>query len=51
MFKKICNCPTRFSAKKTLPNGNVLYAAAYGYRAWPITIHNEKCRHGEGDDI
>jgi len=45
MRKILCSCPVRFSATKTLPNGKVLYARAYGLRCWPFVVHNENCPH------
>jgi hypothetical protein len=40
-----CGCPIAFSAKRTLPNGKVLYASQYGLKCWPITIHSKNCLH------
>lgn len=47
MFTKNCNCPVAFSAKRTLPNGRVLYASQYGKRCWPFVTHTKNCQHRE----
>ena len=45
MVAQKCGCPIAFSAKRTLPNGKVLYASHYGKKCWPFVIHNKNCPH------
>lgn len=45
MGYQACGCPVAFSAKRTLPNGKVLYASQYGKKCWPFVIHTKNCQY------
>jgi hypothetical protein len=45
MAKLACGCPVSFSAKRTLPDGRVLYAKHYGLKCWPFVTHTKNCPH------